>query len=60
VPPTRARELALQFRDVDLKDGTLHVRGTKTIGSDAPVPIIEALAVELRDTARGSRRVGFT
>ena len=41
--------LALRWRDVDLKEGTLHVRGTKSAGSDAPVPIIDPLAVELRE-----------
>ena len=40
--------LALRWRDVDLKDGTLDVRGTKTAGSKAPVPIIDALSVELK------------
>lgn len=41
--------LALRWCDVDIKVGTLHVRGTKTRGSDAPVPIADPLAVELRD-----------
>jgi len=48
--------LALRWRDVDLTDGTLHVRGTKTAGSDAPVPMIEPLATELR--AHRSRLAG--
>ena len=47
--------LALHWRDIDLKDGTLQVRGTKTTGSDAPVPIIDALAVELREQPLAAR-----
>jgi integrase len=41
--------LALRWRDVDLKAGVLHAPGTKTTRSAAPVPIIEPLAVELRE-----------
>ena len=48
--------LALRWRDVDLRGGTLFVRGTKTAGSDAPVPIIDPLAVELK--AHRSRLAG--
>jgi integrase len=40
--------LALRWRDVDLNAGVLQVRGTKTAGSVARVPIIDVLAAELR------------
>jgi integrase len=49
--------LALRWRDVDLKGGTLRVRGTKTAGSVAPVPIIDPLAVQLK--AHRSRLAGI-
>ena len=41
--------LALHWRDVDLKGRALRVPGTKTAGSDAPVPIIDPLDAELRE-----------
>ena len=37
--------LALRWRDVDLERQPCTCRGTKTAGSDAPVPIIDPLAV---------------
>jgi integrase len=40
--------LALRWRDVDLNGGMLRVQGTKTASSNAPVPVIEPRAVELR------------
>jgi integrase len=40
--------LALRWRDVDLKGAMLHVAGTKTAGSAAPVPMIEPLLAELK------------
>jgi integrase len=41
--------LSLRWRDVDLKHAVLRAPGTKTAGSDAPVPIIDPLADELRE-----------
>jgi integrase len=40
--------LALRWHDVDFDNATVTVRGTKTEASDATIPLLPALAVELR------------
>jgi integrase len=40
--------LALRWQDVDFDSGMLHVHGTKTAASAAPVPMTGALVAELR------------
>jgi integrase len=49
--------LALRWQDVDFTTGVLHVPGTKTAASAAPVPMSSALVSELR--AHRDRRPGL-
>jgi integrase len=54
--------LALRWRDVDFDAETIDVPGTKTEGSEAPVPLLPTLARELRahrerQAKRGFRRI---
>jgi integrase len=54
--------LALRWRDIDFETETVDVPGTKTEGSEAPVPLLPALARELRahrerQAARGFKRI---
>lgn len=51
--------LALRWRDVDLAEAMLHVPGTKSAAAAASVPIIPALAAELRAHRGREARRGF-
>jgi integrase len=51
--------LAVKWSDVDFDNGTLLVRGTKTEGSHATIPLLPALARELRDLQRCKRDRGI-
>jgi integrase len=51
--------LALRWRDVDFDAETIDVPGTKTEGSEAPVPLLPALARELRAHRERQAKRGF-
>jgi integrase len=51
--------LALRWRDVDFDTDTIDVPGTKTEGSEAPVPLLPALARELRAHRERQAKRGF-
>jgi integrase len=51
--------LALRWRDIDFETETIDVPGTKTEGSKAPVPLLPALARELRAHREQQAKRGF-
>ncbi len=51
--------LALRWRDIDFDKETIDVPGTKTEGSEAPVPLLPALARELRAHRERQAERGF-
>jgi integrase len=51
--------LALRWCDIDFGTATIDVPGTKTEGSEAPVPLLPALARELRAHRERQARRGF-
>jgi integrase len=51
--------LALRWSDVDFDNAMLTVRGTKTDASDATIPLLPALATELRAHRERQGKRGF-
>jgi integrase len=51
--------LALRWRDIDFETETVDVPGTKTEGSEAPVPLLPVLARELRAHRERQAERGF-
>jgi integrase len=51
--------LTLRWRDIDFEAATIHVQGTKTIGSNATIPLLPALERELRAHRQRQGRQGF-
>src|SRR5262245_57496929 len=58
-PTINGKTLALRWRDVDFNAETINVPGTKTEGSEASVPMLPALARELRALRERQAKKGF-